>query len=176
MEAPAHMTVPPRVADAIRAGEFWRAKEQMAGRLASPPYSAAEHELYGWILLQMGDKMEAGRHLWCACTERPEYTEAIGLFLQRHGQKPWSEFARELPSRVRTALPSQLPPELMARLQEKGARWGNPSADTAPANGLHSLGCWLMGAIALVILVLMAISCALGVPLLIERVFGGSQP
>jgi hypothetical protein len=169
---PDHLDAPERVEDAIRSGELWLAKDRMAGRLALRRFSANEHELYGWILLQMGDLLEAGRHLWCSCADRPEYSEAVAIFLARFGDRPWSEFRMELPGRVRAAIPSGLPQELLIRLQQRGADITPASPGSAAARPGAPFGCWLLLAAGLLAALFVAASAIVGAPVLVRWLAG----
>lgn len=171
---PEHLDTPERVAAAIRSGELWRAKERMAGHLALRRFSASEHEVYGWILLQMGDLLEAGRHLWCSCSDRPEYSEAISIFLARFGHRPWNEFRMQLPGRVRDGFPSELPQELLIRLQQRGAGTTHASPSPGAERAGFSLGCGLLLAVGALVALFVVASAIVGAPVLVRALTGSS--
>lgn len=93
------------VDQAIADGKLWKAKEVLQGRLASPEFDPDVLRRYGEVLLAMGDMIEAGRMLFGSGVRRPEYSEAIELFLSRN--------RRDVPTRFLAALP------LMVRRQDQ---------------------------------------------------------
>lgn len=109
MDVPPHLNLPPRAREAVETGKLWRAKEHLSGRLAGRPFDPELHEQLGWVLLQMGDDLEAGRHLFLAQSERPEHAEAVGLFLSRHGRGDWHDLLGALPSGAQRAPVRTLP-------------------------------------------------------------------
>lgn len=73
-----------RVAEALAAGELWRAKEILRGRLRSREFDPGLCEQLGVVLLRMEDRFEAGKFLLLSGQRRPEYEHAIQLFFRRY--------------------------------------------------------------------------------------------
>lgn len=64
------MTRPDKLKAALDAGELWRAKEILAGRMGGAPFSPALCEQLGQLMLQMGDVLAAGKYDWQAARAR----------------------------------------------------------------------------------------------------------
>ena len=113
----------PRVDKADRAladGQLWRAKEILASRIGTLPLDPEVFERLGRVLLQMGDRLEAGRFLLVSGKRQPEYQEAIALFVRRHSRGGWQDLLASLPAVVRRCKWSDLPPEARADLEAAG--------------------------------------------------------
>jgi len=79
-------TFPPKVQAALNAGETWRARDWLGGRLASTPCSPDLYEQMSVVLLRMGDVPEAGKYLFLSGRPDEEYDAPIQVFLRRHGR------------------------------------------------------------------------------------------
>lgn len=110
----------PNVQRFIDEGRLWRAREYLASRIASTPFDAELCHQLGWVLLQMGDELEAGRYLFASGQRRPAHREAIGLFLNRFRRGGWPHVVSELPSSIRRVSLAELPVRLAADLAELG--------------------------------------------------------
>jgi hypothetical protein len=77
-------------------------------------------EMMGTVLLRMGDLPEAGRFLFLSGVRRPEYLEAIELFLSKHRSKAPHEFVHVLPRKARLRTVSEYPHEVAQVLREIG--------------------------------------------------------
>ena len=73
-----------RVDDAVERGEPWRAKEMLRGNLRLRGYDVDLYERYGRLLLDLGERMEAGKYLFLSGRRAPEYEAAISTYLSRH--------------------------------------------------------------------------------------------
>jgi hypothetical protein len=76
-----------RVSREIAAKRLWRAKEILQGALSTFGYDTDLYEQYGQLLLLMGDDVEAGKYFFLSGVRKPEYREAIALFVNRHARK-----------------------------------------------------------------------------------------
>ena len=110
----------PKVQPFIDDGRLWRAREYLASRIASSPYDAALCHQLGWVLLRMGDELEAGRYLFASGQRRPAYREAIEQFLDRYRRGGWPHVVAELPSSIRRVSIAELPVRLSSELAELG--------------------------------------------------------
>lgn len=85
----------------VEAGRFWRAKEMLQGRLASPEFDLELLRRYGEVLLAMRDLIEAGRMFFCAGVRDERYIESINIFLSKSLTKDAVSFLSTLPLMVR---------------------------------------------------------------------------
>ena len=109
-----------RVEKALGDGKPWRAKEILQGRISSLPYDKECYELYGKVLLQMGDTVNAGRMLFGSGREFPEYQEAIKLFLQRNNLLTWKDLLFLLPRGIRQVSFENMPENVQGELMKRG--------------------------------------------------------
>ncbi|MDQ3800625.1 MAG: hypothetical protein M3384_14345 [Acidobacteriota bacterium] len=98
-------------------GNLWRAKEILQGSLPSAGYNIELFEKFGIVLLQMGDLPEAGKFLFLSGVRKPEYEEAICIFLQKYGKKPLN-FFQTLPHTAKLSKISDYPEIVAAKLRE----------------------------------------------------------
>jgi hypothetical protein len=112
---------PDKLETALAAGELWRAKEILSGRIGSTAFDPALYERYGALLLQMGDKVAAGKFLFLCGSRRPEYDEAIGLFLRKYSKTGWRDLLASFPASARREPWSRLPVNVRDELRTRGA-------------------------------------------------------
>ena len=74
----------PEILKLVESGEHWKAKEKLQGKLATPGFDATLFEEYGFVLLEMNDKLEAGKYLFLSGVRKVEYLESITLYLERY--------------------------------------------------------------------------------------------
>lgn len=98
-------------------GNLWRAKEILQGSLPSAGYNVKLFETLGVVLRQMGDLPEAGKFLFLSGVRKPEYEEAIDVFLRKYGKKPHN-FFRALPRTARLSKISDYPKATASALRE----------------------------------------------------------
>lgn len=101
-------------------GNLWRAKEILQGAIRSESYDVELFEMMGMVLLRMGDLPEAGRFLFLSGVRRPEYLEAIEIFLSRHRRKKPDDFVYLVPRKARLKTVSEYPHEVAQVLREVG--------------------------------------------------------
>lgn len=109
-----------RVDAEIAAGRRWRAKEILRGNLARSWPEAAVVERYGRLLIESGDQVDAGRYLFLSGVRRPEYEDAIALFLARHGRAGGGSLLTQLPRSFKRLPFSDLPPVVREELSARG--------------------------------------------------------
>jgi hypothetical protein len=102
----------------IENGRLWRAKELLQGAVRSG-YDIRVYEEYGRLLLRMGDWVEAGRFLFLSGARKPEYAEAIALYLSKHKGKP-AQLFQSFPRKARLIILSTYPPGVELDLREAG--------------------------------------------------------
>ena len=72
---------------ALSQGKPWRAKEIYRGCIGNAFFNAELYERYGRLLEELGDRFEAGRFLFLSGVRKPQYAEAIELYLKRYNGK-----------------------------------------------------------------------------------------
>jgi len=105
----------------IERGNLWRAKEILQGAIGSEKsYDVKLFEMMGTVLLQMGDLLEAGKFLFLSGVRRPEYAEAIEIFLFRFRRKHPHDFIGLLPRSARLRTVSDYPDGVARAFREMG--------------------------------------------------------
>jgi hypothetical protein len=86
----------------IDAGELWRAKQRVEGRIRSSGcYDPDLYEQYGVILMRMGDLVLAGKYLFLSGCRESAYSAAIKRYILQHGRGGWRTMFGTFPSAVR---------------------------------------------------------------------------
>ena len=153
------MTKPDKLKAALEAGELWRAREILAGRIGVAPFRPALCEQLGQVLLRMGDDLEAGKYLFLSGVRHPEYERAIQLFVRRYSRGGWQSLLGSLPAAARRAAWKDLPQTVTNELRELGvpirgeAEALRETLERAPARASRR-GCLTILVVALVIGVL----------------------
>jgi hypothetical protein len=111
---------PPKVEAALNAGEAWKARDLLRGRISSSPYTADLYEQMGVVLLRMGDVPEAGKYLFLSGRQKPDYEPAVGVFLRRYGRSGWRQLVAAFPASARKAPLGALPEPVKRALEERG--------------------------------------------------------
>lgn len=150
----------------IAAGRVWRAKELLRGNLSSRAEPALL-ERYGWLLEELGDRVEAGRYLFFSGSRRPEYEPPIALFLERHAKKNARRALIALiPAAVRRRRFDELPPALQEDLRRMGvheSEFGGVSRPIPITAGGTRLPNWLAVAASTAIAVFFFAALVVGV-------------
>lgn len=102
----------------LYAGEHWKAKEKLQGQLAQPGYDSALFEKYGYVLLKMNDKLEAGKYLFLSGIRNQEYAESIQLYLNRYAGKDSNYFFHTFPKKAQHAPFTDYPPQVLSDLEK----------------------------------------------------------
>jgi len=103
----------------IAAGNLWRAKEILHRSLKYAGYNIQLFEKLGIVLLQMNDLVEAGKYLFLSGVRKPEYEEAIGIFLKKYEGKPHNLF-HPFPRAAKLSKISDYPEAVAVKLRELG--------------------------------------------------------
>ncbi len=111
-----------RVEAELSVGRAWRAKEILAGNIASGRADPAILERYGTLLDSLGDRVQAGKYLYLSGVRRPEYEHPIALFLQRHSKLDGPGLVGRLPNAVRRTPFNELPHAVQDDLDRRGVR------------------------------------------------------
>lgn len=114
------ITFPPHVAKRIAAGELWRAKECLQGRLRGGKLDLAACEQLGAVLLVMGDVKWAGQLLLLSGSQRAEFRPVIEAYLERSGERPWTELVAHFPRAARHTPLEELPIAVRDLLKRRG--------------------------------------------------------
>lgn len=145
---------------------LWRVKQQLQGRLSSARFKPEVMEEYGRLLLSMGDDLEAGRMLFASGARKPEYSEAIALFLSRHSRKNPEQFLSTLPRMVRK---HKHLADLLASMEFESEGWSaethallSAPQDVQPVKRSATLKSRLMSGLVMFIVFLILLSSVIG--------------
>ena len=109
-----------RIIDLLNRDLHWKAKELLQGRLSAPGYDSALYEAYGYVLLQMNDKLEAGKYLFLSGERSAEYSEPIRLYLDRYGGTDSSKIYHTCPKSGQDATYNSYPEQVRFELGQLG--------------------------------------------------------
>jgi hypothetical protein len=101
----------------IAKGNLWRTREILERYVTHPGYKAEAYEKLGEVLLEMKDTCEAGKYLFLSGIRKPEYENAIELFLQRYEDKLYS-LMRSFPRAIQLKNISEYPDAVAAKFRE----------------------------------------------------------
>lgn len=101
-------------------GNLWRAKEILQGSIPNAGYNPELFEKLGIVLLKMGDLPEAGKFLFLSGERRPEYEEAINIFLRKVGKNIPHDLFRAFPHKAQLLALSEYPVSVAQKLRELG--------------------------------------------------------
>jgi len=142
---------------AIAAGKLWRAREILQGNIPLHGYDRHLFERHGQVLLRLGDAMEAGKYLFLSGERRPEYEEAISIFLARHGRRGSRQVIAEFPLVARLKHVSEYPEAVRRTLDELGVEDAPGRAASSPAHAprprrrvarrIFQVGCIVLAAV-----------------------------
>lgn len=104
----------------MAAGNIWRAKEILQGRLAGAGYDCELFLKYGEVLQQMGDLRLAGKFLFLSGHRKPEYRESIDTFLRSDCKGTFSNFWGKMPKAAHNAAAADIPLQVLNELFELG--------------------------------------------------------
>ena len=154
----------------IAAGNLWKAKEILHRSLKYSGYNVQLFEKLGIVLLQMNDLVEAGKYLFLSGVRKPEYEEAIGIFLKKYEGKPHNLF-HPFPRSAKLSKISDYPEAVANKLRELGFTDGLETVHGIHSNTSVGSG----GKIALVVFLLIVLAIIvlliLGIVKLFEIVF-----
>ncbi|MFN2416463.1 MAG: DUF6584 family protein [Pyrinomonadaceae bacterium] len=101
-------------------GHLWRAKEILQGSLPNAGYDVELFEKLGIVLLRMGDLPEAGKFFFLSGVRKPEYEQAVVIFLRKYAKNKPHDLFRFFPRGARLAALSEYPDEVTRQLRELG--------------------------------------------------------
>lgn len=104
----------------IAAGRLWRAREILASVVSQHISDAVVLERYGFILDQLGDKLEAGRFYFLSGVRKAAYAESIEIFRSRAMRHGTANLLAQLPAAAKRAGLDTLPAVAVAELRELG--------------------------------------------------------
>ena len=156
-----------RVDEAVRRGEIWRAKEILRGSIRSRPYDAALYERYGRLLLDLHEKLEAGKFLFLSGRRRPEYQGAIDLYLSRiTSDRLYYSFPRA--ARLRRA--SDYPVAVRSDLERAGFQVP-VKPECEQDEPFFTWGCWVAVGVLAVLAVTVVVWAAIGLWVTVKWLF-----
>ncbi len=109
-----------RVDEAVQRGEVWRAKEILRGNIGSGSYDSQLYERYGILLTELGELVEAGKYLFLSGRRRPEYAQAIHVYLSRHPANRPEVLYYSFPNAARFREIHRYPLDVRRTLEERG--------------------------------------------------------
>jgi hypothetical protein len=154
----------------ITAGNFWRAKEILHRSLKYSGYNVQLFEKLGVVLIQMRDLSEAGKYLFLSGVRKPEYEEAIGIFLQKYKDKPHNLF-HPFPRSAKLSKVSDYPKPVADKLREIGFSDGLETVHGVYSNRPLSNSGKLAVILTLTASLVIALLIILGVVKLFEMIF-----
>ena len=116
------------VAATIAAGNYWRAKEILQGRLAGAGYDCELFRNYGFVLQRMGDLRIAGKYLFLSGHREREYHESIETFKRLDCKGSFSEFWSGMPKAAQNSATSDVPKQVLDELIGLGFQRGEIDA------------------------------------------------
>jgi hypothetical protein len=109
-----------RVDQAVSEGKLWKAKEILQGNIAATRFDPALYEKYATVLLEMGDLVEAGKYIFLAGNNKPEYIHAKELYLSRYAKSGWQNLYGTFPSWAKLLDLSEYPESVADELRRLG--------------------------------------------------------
>ena len=109
-----------RIQSYIDEGNYWRAKEVLQGRITNSGYSVELFRMLGEVLLIMHDTLNAGKYLFLSGVRKPEYSEAISLYLSRYSKKNIGHIFYTFPVGIRKISPDDYPEAVIHELDALG--------------------------------------------------------
>lgn len=103
----------------VEKGNLWRAKEILQGSIPNAGYNCDLFEKLGNVLLIMGDLPEAGRFLFLSDRRKPEYEQAIEIFLKKYGNN-WRGLLHTFPRPAKLSTLSEYPDGVRRQLEQSG--------------------------------------------------------
>ncbi len=156
-------------------GNLWRAREVLQGRISNAGYDVELYEKLGSVLLRMHDPLTAGKYLFLSGVRKPEYEEAIHLFLGRFAKAGAGQIIAALPKSFRKisfdALPDIVREDLIQRgFQEEDFDVLERHLSTKEEGG--GIGGMVGGAIVFLLLLGLLVSALRGLYWLVNMAFG----
>lgn len=162
-----------RVDAELAAGRAWRAREILGGNIGTRGYDTELFERYGRLLLEMGDVLEAGKYLFLSGERRPEYEEAIAVYLSRLTRRDPRNLLGSFPSAARRPTLAAYPDAVRRTLEELGVSDGTlaeaPHFSHEPRASIWGkLGCGLGCVLCLAVLAFLGACVVAGLPAVLE--------
>lgn len=157
-----------RVAAEVAAGQQWRAKEMLRGRISSTqePISSSVLEAYGNLLESLGDRYEAGKFLFLSGARAPADSEAVALYLTRNHGASASLLISQFPKAVQHPGLGHLPQSVRDFLAARGADQSVLQRTTPVVRGWPRVPMRLRDrvvlALVLAVFALLLVSCGVG--------------
>jgi hypothetical protein len=131
----------------VEKGNLWRAREILQGSIPNAGYNCDLFERLGTVFLEMGDLPEAGRFLFLSDRRKPEYEQAIEIFLGKYG-KNWRDLFRRFPRAARLSKLSDYPEGVRSKLAQLGfpkvLKEGSVPVTSEPMGVKSSIVVWLI--------------------------------
>ena len=155
----------------VAKGNLWKAKEILQGNVGHAGYKPEIYEQLGNVLLEMSDLADAGKFLFLCGVRKPNYEEAIGIFLHRYetsGDKLFNSF----PCSAKLASLNEYPESVAEKLRGLGLpevlRDKSGDLNLHPERNRNDTPIFI---VLIVILLLIVVLIILGVVKLLEILF-----
>jgi hypothetical protein len=147
------MTLRERIQLDLSRGDIGSARTRLISAFVNSPYNPALAEEIARLSVQMHNPVEAGRWYFC-CDSQDEHSAAlIQLFASKHSSGP-KQLLSQLPVKVRTTPPDQLPTAVRQRMNDLGKQVAaSPPEDSDKPDWLlrsFGIGC-LLGTILFIV-------------------------
>lgn len=109
-----------KIAKLRDSGLSWKAKEILQGTIGQAEYNSSLYKLYGEVLLDLGDRCEAGKYLFLGGGSQEKNTsEAISIFLNRHNKKDVYGFFALMPKKFVSSPYESYPKNVIDYIENK---------------------------------------------------------
>ena len=134
----------------IAAGRLWRAKEILAGTIASRGYSPELFAAYGRVLARMQDSREAGKYLFLSGRAEAAEAATVELFLAGMRGRPARWIYSQFPGSIRRVPFRDFPAPLQEALRQHlgfppNFGWECPPGIAEPTPAWQSVGVTVIG-------------------------------
>lgn len=109
-----------RVEIAVAEGKLWRAKEILQGNISIKDYDCDLYESYGRLLLLLNDLPQAGKYLFLSGRDKPEYKEAVDLYVSRYTKNGWQNLYATFPTQAKLLDLNDYPEAVSSKLRKLG--------------------------------------------------------
>lgn len=160
----------------IAAGQPWRARELLRGRITSArePIPSSVLEAYGDLLDSLGDRVEAGKFLLLSGARTASNSEAVALYLSRTKKASGDVLISQLPKAIQRLGLGHLPPAFRDFLVSRGASRSvvertEPTVREVPRKGTATSV--VLSVTVILVIVLLGVACITGLWVMAEWIF-----
>ncbi|MBX9623275.1 MAG: hypothetical protein K2X82_05635 [Gemmataceae bacterium] len=158
----------------LAAGRACEARTLLEPTVANETYNPALYELFGRVLLDLAELELAGLWLFLSSARKPEYEQAIGVFLGKRGRKGGRKLYESFPPPARLGPPDNYPEPLRNELKALDVPGDvQPSRAARVEDGwLNAVGATACGGCILFVLFCTFVGAVTVGRWILDRVFG----